>query len=182
MARLILLNGPPASGKSTLARRYAADHAGTLILDIDLIRRRINGWQADQHRSGLLAREIAIDLARGHLAAGGEVLVPQFLARPEFIERLARLAEESTVEFRELALLGDREAMLRRFAARSAAAAEPAHVEAAEQVARDGGMAALADSYDRLLALLETRPNVRRVASIDGDVELTYRHLLRALT
>ena len=45
--RLILLNGPPAAGKSTLARRWSDDHPGTLLLDIDLLRTMVSGWQED---------------------------------------------------------------------------------------------------------------------------------------
>lgn len=43
MPQLILLNGPPAVGKSTLAARYADDHPGTLNLDIDLLHPLIGG-------------------------------------------------------------------------------------------------------------------------------------------
>lgn len=46
-ARLILLNGPPAVGKSTLACRYAADRTLTLNLDVDAVRRLIGGWRDD---------------------------------------------------------------------------------------------------------------------------------------
>src|SRR6478735_5069207 len=37
MARLIHLNGPPGIGKSTIARRYAADHPGVLVCDNDVL-------------------------------------------------------------------------------------------------------------------------------------------------
>jgi 2-phosphoglycerate kinase len=39
VARLILLNGPPGIGKSTLAQRYVDDHPLALNLDIDSVRR-----------------------------------------------------------------------------------------------------------------------------------------------
>jgi adenylate kinase family enzyme len=32
MARLVLINGAPGGGKSTLARRYAEEHPLTLVL------------------------------------------------------------------------------------------------------------------------------------------------------
>jgi predicted kinase len=43
MARLLLLNGPPGIGKSTLARRWADDRPGTLCLDVDLLHRFLGG-------------------------------------------------------------------------------------------------------------------------------------------
>ena len=33
--RLILLNGPPGIGKSTIAGRFVADHPETMLLDLD---------------------------------------------------------------------------------------------------------------------------------------------------
>ena len=53
-ARLIHLNGPPGIGKSTLARRYAAEHAGVLLCDVDVLRTMIGGWQEDDGAAGLV--------------------------------------------------------------------------------------------------------------------------------
>jgi hypothetical protein len=47
MPRLIHLNGPSRVGKSTLARRYAAEHPGVLNVDIDLIVGTLDGWRED---------------------------------------------------------------------------------------------------------------------------------------
>ncbi|MDR7312720.1 putative kinase [Nocardioides luteus] len=47
MARLILINGMPGVGKSTLARRFAADHPGTLVCDVDVLRTFVSGWRDD---------------------------------------------------------------------------------------------------------------------------------------
>ena len=67
MTRLVLLNGPPASGKSTIARRYAAEHPLTLVIDIDQVRAAIGGWRDDPYAAGLLARAAALAAARVHL-------------------------------------------------------------------------------------------------------------------
>ena len=45
MAGLIHLNGPSRVGKSTLARRYADEHQGTLALDLDVLAGLIGGWR-----------------------------------------------------------------------------------------------------------------------------------------
>jgi len=56
---MIVLNGPPGCGKSTLARMYAEDHPLALNLDIDRIRSLIGRWRDDpdaqemiDHRGG----------------------------------------------------------------------------------------------------------------------------------
>jgi predicted kinase len=107
---LILLNGAPGSGKSTLALLYIDDHPLTLNLDIDRIRGLLGRWQDDATRAGLLA------MARTHIDAGHDVIIPQYLGRLPFIEQLEQLAFDRTVPFHELVLLDSKHNRQRRFA------------------------------------------------------------------
>lgn len=168
MPRLILLNGPPACGKSTLARRYVDEHPLTLNLDVDLLRSLIGRWRDEPHAAGLLAREVALAAARAHLAAGHDVVVPQFLARPTFVEQLERLAPEVAATFHEVVLLDTKENMLRRYAERGDDPADP-------------WFEGLSAMYDRFVAMIATRPGARIVHVQDGEVDLTYRAVLRDL-
>jgi adenylate kinase family enzyme len=59
VSRLIHLNGPSGIGKSTLARRYVADHPAVLNCDIDVLRTLIGGWDADFQQAGALIRPAA---------------------------------------------------------------------------------------------------------------------------
>jgi predicted kinase len=181
MPRLILLNGPPACGKSTLARRYVDEHPLALNLDIDRVRDLLGRWHEDPYAAGLLARAIALGAARTHLTAGHDVVIPQLLAEVSFIERIEEVARAVGAEFHEVVLLDSRENVLRRFAERTRAAAEPAHVEASELLQRLGGEAKLSDLYDGLLWVVADRPRVRVVLSEAGQVEQTYRNMLAAL-
>jgi predicted kinase len=45
MPMLILVNGAPDAGKSTLARRYVESHPLALLLDIDELRTMLGGWR-----------------------------------------------------------------------------------------------------------------------------------------
>ena len=53
--RLILLNGPPGVGKSTIALLYAQGHPLALNLDIDLVRRQLGRWTSNPEEPGLPA-------------------------------------------------------------------------------------------------------------------------------
>jgi predicted kinase len=122
MPRLILLNGPPAAGKSSLARRFVAEHPLTLNLDLDLVRSLLGRWQDDWLAAGLLARELALVMARTHLLAGHDVIVPQLIADPEYLDRIEALAVDAT--FHEVVLLAGRDELNRRFAERADPASE----------------------------------------------------------
>jgi predicted kinase len=167
VSRLILLNGPPACGKSTVARRYADDHPLALNLDVDLVRDLIGRWRDEPHAAGLLAREIALAAARTHLDAGHDVVVPQFLARPAFIEQLADLAGNLGVAFHEIVLLDSPRNVLLRFADRG---------PTSEHAATDPEE--LAAMYDRFMAMLRDRPRAQVVHVAPGDVDGTYRAVL----
>ncbi|MFJ8910564.1 AAA family ATPase [Amycolatopsis sp. NPDC102389] len=179
MPRLIVLNGPPACGKSTLARRYAEDHPLTLNLDIDRIRGLLGAWRDHPARAGTLARDLAVSAARTHLLAGHDVIVPQFLGRPDLLERLETLAGDTAAEFHEIVLLDTKDNVLRRFAERTRAAVEPEHVEAHEML---GGPERLAAMYDRLVALIATRPKAVVVHTSAGRIQQAYQGLLDGLT
>jgi predicted kinase len=176
--RLIVLNGPPGCGKSTLARMYADDHPLALDLDIDRIRALIGRWP-DQPSAGLLARRIALAAARVHLAAGHDVVIPQFLGRPGFLEQLEQLARETGTEFHEIVLMDTRENALRRFTERGRADLAPA--EAQGMLDRAGGPDGLSAMYDRLTRIVASRPAARVIPTRAGQAGQAYRDFLAAL-
>jgi predicted kinase len=166
---LILLNGPPGCGKSTLARMYADEHPLALALDVDVVRGMLGRWREDAHPAGLRARAIALAAARTHLGAGCDVLIPQFLGRVTFIEQCEEMAGQAGARFHEVALLDSRENSLRRYLQRGPV---------------DGRLASadeLAEMYDRLLAVIARRPATKVVRTRAGQAEAAYRAVLTAI-
>jgi predicted kinase len=179
--RLILVNGPPAVGKSTVARRFVDDHPLALCLDLDLVRSLLGRWQDDPDGAGTRARALGLEMARAHLAGGDDVIVPQLLARPEFIEALEAQADAVDASFYEIVLLDTVETCTARFLERSArrgSAGEPDPQGESLGVDVASGIAA---HHQRLLALLPDRPAAHRIEARANDVDDTYRRLLRAL-
>jgi predicted kinase len=165
---LLLLNGAPGSGKSTLAAQLAAERPLALALDVDQLKHSLGGWEEDLHAAGLQARRLALALAVRHLADGHDVLIGQYLARPEFLEQLEELAGTSGARFVEAALVLDAETLAQRLSARRAAPDRP------EQVANDRfvGPADAAEHVTALEALLEGRPHAHRLDAARPREEL----------
>ena len=181
VAHLVLINGAPGSGKSTLARLYAAEHPLTLVLDIDVVRGLLGGWLERPVEAGLLARQMGLEMARVQLLRGGDVLVPQFLGRIDFVVQLENLASEVGAEFVEIALLSDPEDASARFARRVSHPETAEHHDAVALLQRSGGLAALPGLYERLLEVVAARPRTRQVATVEGEVEETYQRLLAGI-
>ena len=177
---LILLNGPPGVGKSTIAQLYADDHPLALNLDIDRIRALLGRWQDHAHEAGLRARALALSMARTHLGAGHDVIVPQYLGRATFVEQLEELARDQDVRFRELVLLDSKANLLRRFAERTGAGADPGHVDAAAQLGENPEVR-LGEMYDRLMTIIDQRPKAQIIPCEQEHPRLTYQRVTAAL-
>lgn len=169
MPRLVLINGLPASGKSTLARRLADAHPLTLVLEIDHVVTLLGVDAAGEADPWPAARRIALAMARQHLADGHDVVVPQYLGRLDFVFELDSLAREAGATFVEFALRPEAPApAARRFRERAAAAATQQHVDAALALAEGGSTAEFERMHRGLLAVIDARPATRIIDPEDA--------------
>ena len=182
VSRLIHLNGPPGIGKSTLARRYAAEHPGVLNCDIDVLRTLVGGWENDFGEAGALIRPAALAMIGAYLASGQDVVLPQMLTDPTELARFEACATGVGAQFVERFLMDTPAMSVARFHRRGAAETEdPWHDQVRAIVAANGGDDALARSHAALERLLPQRPDAVVIMSADGAIAGTYRSLLDSL-
>ncbi|MCZ3389150.1 MAG: ATP-binding protein [Actinomycetia bacterium] len=178
MARLVLLNGPPGIGKSTVAARYADEHPGTLNLDVDRVRHLIGGWRTDFVGVGAIVRPVAEAMLQAHLAGNRSVVMPQYLGSTAEVGEFERLANSAGATFVEIVLMADRDESIARFLR---CTDDEWRQEIQQIVVDDGGDAHLQCLYDDLLDGLADRPGAVLVTSPDGDADVTYERVMARL-
>ncbi|MGS0688357.1 AAA family ATPase [Nakamurella sp. GG22] len=181
MARLVHLNGPPGIGKSTVAAMYADRNPGTLNLDVDRVHQLVGGWQDEEIDTWPVVSPLVRAMAASHLRSGRDVVMPQYLGKLSEITAFADLSAAHGAEFREVLLLDDRGASIRRFDRRADDVDDPWIRHHHRLVGQRGGPALLGRMYDDLLDVVSGRPGVTIVPSVLGAVEGTVELVTRAL-
>lgn len=162
-----------------MARRYVDEHPLTLLVDIDGLRTQLGQWDRLEE-SRTMARQLALELARAHLLSGHDVVVPQYVGRVEFIERLDALALTCEAEFVEIVLVAEPTVAIERFRRRRDALTSSAGMHPEADVGEAEVEHVVGDAVDRLAHICDGRPTTRQVPA-DADVATTYRVLLTTI-
>ena len=179
---LIVLNGAPGVGKSTLAEKYADMHPLTLKLDVDVIRRFISDYREQFQASGKLSKTLALEMARTHLQCGYDVIIAQCYRKPEYMEALEKLAQDCNAGFYEFLLSLSKAEAIARFIKRGQKEGAPDGFLPDSLVTRGGGKVKLESMYDEMMDTVSKRPNTKVIEPTLDDIAGTYAELMRHLT
>jgi predicted kinase len=181
MARLLLINGLPATGKSTLAVRWAAARPGAVVLELDDLV-AAHAHEDPDHDPWLDAHARLLDQVRAQLEQDRDVVVPQLFGNLDRLTALETACEQAGAGFVHVTLASPSPAeAAERFRARAAIAETPQHAAAPLGPADRGSAREFEVFAARLERVLAARPDVRVVEVIDGDVEATLARLDAAL-
>ena len=180
--KLIILNGAPGAGKSTLAERYADEHPLTLHMDIDDIRMHISHWRELNEQSGPMAKNMVAAMIRIHLQSGHDVIVPQIYRKTKYLEELEQIAREADADFYEILLFAEKDEALKHFIERGKREGYPTGFRPGDIIDREGREQKLASMNDEMMAVVAKRPNTIRVQVIANYINCIYRQLLGAIS
>jgi predicted kinase len=176
-APLVLhLNGAPGVGKSTLARRWADAHPGTLLLDPDALRTWVSGWREHFVETGARIRPVAIAMLSTYVAEGGSVVLAQLVADESELARFETAAVDAGGQFVEVFLEADD--LAERFWSRRA---DEPWLEAVHALVTEAAPDHLEQYASRLAALASRRPGAIRLPTRSGDVDAAYDALAAAV-
>lgn len=179
--RLILINGNPGMGKTTLAQRYIDEHPMTLNLDIDNIWIMMGQWRESRPHSDTQKLKYAYAIARMHLSDGYDVIVPNLIQSTEQYIAFEKIAREADAQLKETVLLSTKEDAIERCKTRARNMGHKDGFNPGGILDTSGRELALARMHDNMLAAISTRENMIRIHSVFGDEPGTYEKLLRAI-
>lgn len=181
IARLILVNGPPASGKSSLARRYVEEHDRVALVEVDTLRMTVPDWEHDG-ATRRIAAELAGEAIVAHLGAGHDVVMAQYFGRLGNVVMAEDLARAQGVEFVEVILATSAALAIDRFRARRRDLAERGERHPERDIADADVEAFIVDAVERLTRLPTARPD-SLVVPVDPEAseDEVYRRLCSVL-
>ncbi len=113
--KLIIINGTPASGKSTLAKRICEEVPLTLNVAVDNLRSSMSDWRVYKGESQTLAYNLALGVAETHLKSGNSVVVDKAIVGAEHrLDQLIALGNKYGAEIYEFILTADCDVIVQR--------------------------------------------------------------------
>lgn len=179
--KLILLNGPPGIGKSTLSARYANEHTPALNIDVDRLRDSVGKWQENQDVSMVQKYKFAYAMAEIHLYDGYDVVVADTIEALEVCNRFEAIAEKCGAILREVVLIAPIDEAIERCKTRARSMGYSTGFRPGGTLESGGKEEMLKRIYAEMIEAVNGRPNTVKILSTEGSIEETYQLLLAAV-
>jgi chloramphenicol 3-O-phosphotransferase len=177
--KLIILNGSPAIGKSTIAQKYIDNHPMALKLDIDQLWFMLGQWQKSRPRSSDQKMKLAYVMAGTHLQDGYDVIVAQHLDNISYYKIFESIAAACGANMYEVLLHAPVQQAIERCIERGKASGYPTGFRPGGILETEGKDAKIAQMHKAAQQVCARRPKTLTIVSDYGDTQSTYEQVLQ---
>lgn len=172
--KLILLDGFAGVGKTTLAKRYVADHPLAMDLEGDEIIVMLGQWIQYEDKARELLFELGKAMVTTHLETGHDVIVPCLPTNIEHQRAFEDIATRTGAQFFEVVLVTEREEAIQRLLKRGTWGEE------GTDPLTEADLPIIEKLYDDMDRTLAERPDAVRIRSVEDSHDDTYQQFLTA--
>jgi predicted kinase len=171
--KLIVLNGFPASGKTTIAKKYIAEHSMALSIEADAMVDNIGDWSNHKEEVRQLTFELTKSMAQTYLPSGHDVVLPYFVTTIEEAEEFESIAIACGADYHEFVLYNERADAIVRLLKRGkwGGASSPS--------LSDKDMPEIEELMNKMESALQLRPHAVKIWLKDQDPNTTYSQLIQ---
>lgn len=112
--KLIILNGPPGVGKSTIAARLHEEMPSSLLIDVDELRRTIPDYREQKKESLRRSYELTIEAIAEGLQGNRDVIVDKAISYADTLDTFTEVGRKEGGEVYELLLTADKNVVEKR--------------------------------------------------------------------
>ncbi len=112
--KLILINGPPGVGKSTVAEKLHKAIPLSYLLEIDALRRNIANYREQVKESGELSYDVSTAIVEACFNAGSDVIIDKAISDIEVIDSFFQVAKKYNANIYEFILNASKELVIKR--------------------------------------------------------------------
>jgi len=172
-AKLILLNGFNASGKTTIAQKYISDHSLAFSLEADALVDNIGDWTNHREEVQELSFALTAVLIRTYLPSGHDVVLPYIVTILEEVETFEAIANECGADFYEIVLHDEHDDAVAKLRTRGQWG------EASSPLITDEDLPMIEKDFAAMEAVLAKRPQTITIPLKGDSPNDTYRQLIR---
>jgi predicted kinase len=172
---LILLNGFAGAGKSTIGRRYIADHALAFLIEGDELIVNIGSWLEHEDEARELVYEMTKSLLAVHLSRGYDVVLPYLVTNNLHIKEFESIAVNNGATFHNFFLANDKGVAIQRLLDRGTWG------EAGTDPLSDKDMPEIERLYDAMEKQLEHQDYIVVINQTGLSIDETYDKILQMI-
>lgn len=113
--KLVILNGPPGVGKSTIAARLQKELTSSVVIDIDELRRTtMPDYRERREESLRLSYELAANVIEDNLKNGHDVIIDKAVSHSDTLDLFIEVGKKNGAEVYEFLLFADKATVQKR--------------------------------------------------------------------